>query len=420
MTDGPARPTPPPAALPAGAKDALPVEAQELRAVEAALRGRFAAYGYREVMTPVLEFADVIDRAQEEGLRDAFRLFDDHGRVLVLRPDLTIPVTRLVATRMADHPGPVRVSYLARAFRPPAPGRPRASEQRQAGIELVGEGGPGADAEALALLVDSLRAAGVAGLRVGVGDVSLTAAVMDGLGLEPGVRERMRAALGARNFVEWRRLAGEAGATGPGASLLRRLPNLRGGRELLDEIAGAVPGASGACERLATTLALLQGHGAADAVGLDLGVLREWRYYSGVVFEAYVPGAGAPVAMGGRYDGLAARFGRARPGVGFAIALDLLHQALVAADGDPPPPRVGMVLVGGLDDDAAAAAAAREAGLTVVALPAGARDAEGLAAADNWRWVARGAPRGGFTVLDRLTGRSSEHERLAEVLRSPA
>ena len=98
----------PPGALPAGGKDVLAVEAQELRAVEAALRDRFTRYGYREVMTPVLEFAEVIDRAQEGGLREAFRLFDDHGRVLVLSPDLTIPVARLVATRMADHPGPVR------------------------------------------------------------------------------------------------------------------------------------------------------------------------------------------------------------------------------------------------------------------------------------------------------------------------
>ena len=160
---------PPPAALPAGGKDVLAVEAQELRAIEGALRGRFGAFGYREVMTPVLEFAEVIDRAQEGGLREAFRLFDDAGRVLVLRPDLTIPVARLVATRMADHPGPVRVSYLARAFRPPPAGRPRPSEERQAGVELVGADGPGADAEALALLVESLRAAGLAASAWGWG-----------------------------------------------------------------------------------------------------------------------------------------------------------------------------------------------------------------------------------------------------------
>src|SRR5262249_18050808 len=105
------------APLPAGARDVLPVEGEELAAIEGALRSAFPSFGYREVRTPVLEFADVMDRAQEGGLGGrAFRLFDDHGEVLVLRPDLTIPVARLVAGRLREHPGPVRVSYVAQAL----------------------------------------------------------------------------------------------------------------------------------------------------------------------------------------------------------------------------------------------------------------------------------------------------------------
>ena len=406
---------PAPAAMPAGAKDVLAVEAAELRQVETALRAAFGAFGYREVMTPVLEFAEVIDRAQEGGLRDAFRLFDAEGRVLVLRPDITIPIARLVATRMADHPGPVRVSYVARVFRPPAPGRPRASEQRQAGVELVGEGGPGGDAETIALLVQSLRATDLAGLRVGVGDVSLTRAVIDGLGIGPAERAALNGALAARNFVEWRRLARAARPDGTAADLLRDLPSLRGGRELLERIAGEVPSARAACDRLGRVLDLLDAHGAGDAVILDLGILRDWPYYSGVVVEAFAPGVGAPIAVGGRYDDLAARFGRARPAVGFAITLDLLHQALIAADGKDAAPRPGVVLVGALDDDPAVAAQVRAAGVPVIALPDAGVDAEALAAADGWRWVARPSPEG-YTVLDRVTGESRAHGRLSEAV----
>ena len=409
----------PPAALPDGAKDVLAVEARELRAVESALRERFGRFGYREVMTPVLEFAEVIDRAQEGGLREAFRLFDDHGRVLVLRPDLTIPVARLVATRMADHPGPVRVFYLARAFRPPPAGRPRASEQRQAGVELVGANGPGADAEVLALLVESLRAAGLDGLRIGVADVSLTAAVLDGLGVAPDARAALGTALGARNLVEWRRLA-RAALSGPGADLLAGLPGRRGGAEALEEIAARVPAAGDACARLRAMLALVAEHGAGDAVVIDLGVLRDWPYYSGVVFEAYAPGVGEPIAMGGRYDGLAGRFGRSRPAVGFAVTLDLLHRALTGAEAGPAPPRDGLVLVGGLDDDPRGAAAARRRGLPVVALAASDGDrAERLAEADGWRFVAR-REGPGYSVLDRATGRRTSCARLEEALPSTA
>jgi ATP phosphoribosyltransferase regulatory subunit len=252
-----------PGALPAGGKDVLAVEAEELRAVEAALRERFGRYGYREVMTPVLEFEEVIDRAQEGGLREAFRLFDDGGRVLVLRPDLTIPVARLVATRMAEHPGPVRAFYLARAFRPPPPGRPRPSEQRQAGVELVGANGPGADAEAVALLADSLAATGLAGLCIGVADVSLTGAVIDGAVPDPDARAALRAALAARDHAGWRRLARQA-ASGERGELLARLPAVRGGAEALDEIGERVPDALAACERMARVLALAAEAGAGD------------------------------------------------------------------------------------------------------------------------------------------------------------
>ena len=408
-----------PAALPAGGKDVLAVEAQELRAVEAALRERFTRYGYREVMTPVLEFAEVIDRAQEGGLRDAFRLFDDHGRVLVLRPDLTIPVARLVATRMADHPGPVRAFYLARAFRPPPAGRPRASEQRQAGVELVGANGPGADAEAIALLADSLAATGLEGLRIGVADVSLTAAVLEAVVPEPAARAGLSAALAARDFAGWRRLARQAGA-GDQTPLLERLPGLRGGAEVLDQVGAGVPAAGAACERLRRMLALVAEHGAGDAVVIDLGVMRDWPYYSGVVYEAYAPGVGEPVAMGGRYDGLAGRFGRPRPAIGFAIALDALHRALMVAGAAAAPPREGVVLVGGLDEDPAGAAEARRAGFAVIALAASDDPrAEALAEADGWRYVAR-REGGGYTVLDRATGERRSGARLREALPSPA
>jgi ATP phosphoribosyltransferase regulatory subunit len=408
---------PAPATLPAGAKDVLPVEAEELRDLEGRIRAVSAGFGYREVMTPVLELAEVLDRAQEGGVGAAFRLFDDHGRVLVLRPDLTIPVARLVATRLADHPGPVRVAYVARVFRPPPPGRAQAAEERQAGAELVGAGGPGADAEVIALLVAALADAGLADGRVAVGDVSVTGAVLDGLDVEESRRERLRAAARARNLVAWRRAVRELDLAEPGRTLLAELPSLRGGGEVLERVATAVPAAEAACRRLARLLELLADHAAGGAVMIDLGVLRDWAYYSGVVFEAYAPQVGAPVAMGGRYDGMAGRFGRARPAVGFTITLDRLHRAVVGPRATAPT-RAGVVLVGGMDDDLAAARAVRAAGLPVVALPAGDERAERLAEADGWRWVAARAG-DGYRVLDRLSGQSFACAELEEALPSP-
>jgi len=407
------------AALPTGTRDVLPVEAAELGEIEDALCDAFASFGYRRVATPALELAGVLDRAQEGGLGDAYRLFDERGRVLALRPDLTIPAARLIATRMADHPGPVRVSYVASAFRPPTPGRAEAAEQRQAGVELVGADGPAADAEAIAVLAAGLGATGLSGFRVGLGSVELIGAVLGALAVPEEAEARLWAALRARDHVAWRAAAGAAGVGGDAGGLLAALPGMRGGVEVLERVSAAAPGAAPAAGRLRRTLELLDRHGGRDEVVVDLGVMRDWPYYSGVVIEAYAPGVGAPVAMGGRYDGLAARFGRPRPAVGVAIALEALHRGVAAGRADEGGLRDGVVLVGGMDDAVEAARATREAGIPVVALPSGSEEAEGLAAAERWRFVAR-ADGAGYAVHDVARDERFTCRRLAEGLASRA
>ena len=388
-----------PVPLPAGVRDVLPVEAAELRALGHALAGAFASFGYREVMTPLIELADVLDRAEEEGVGRAYRLFDDEGRVLVLRPDLTIPIARLVATRMADHPDPVRVSYNARAVRPPVHGKIEGAEQRQAGIELVGAAGPEADGEVIAALSRALAAAGVPDARVAVGSVAVVSAVLAGAGADDVTRDALWEALRGRSVVDWRRAASGLPLEGDAAAVIADLPALRGGVEVLDAIAAAVPSASDECDRLRAVVDVVVRHGVAAPM-IDMGVVRDWAYYSGVVIEAYAAGAMAPVAVGGRYDGLGARFGRDRAAVGVAVALDLLHHAVGrgAEQAD-----TGMVLVGGSDDLIAEATALRAQGVEVVGVPARYEQADALALADGRRFVVRRMG-DGWSVRDVISG----------------
>jgi ATP phosphoribosyltransferase regulatory subunit len=419
-TEGAALPGRPRDPLPTGARDVLPVEAGELRAAEDALRRAFRRYGYREVRTPVLEFAQAVDRAAAEGATaQAYRLFDPDGRVLVMRPDLTIPVARLIATRLTDHPGPLRVSYTGPAFRLPRPGRAEPSEHRQAGVELVGEAGPAADAEIVALLAEALAEAGLRGFRIGVGDVSLTAAVLRGLAVPEAEAARLRAAVGARDLVAWRAIAGALDLPEAERGLLAALPGMRGGAEVPARVAETVPAAGEACDRLVRTLELLAGAGVADRVLVDLGILRDWPYYSGLVVEAYAPGVGEPVAKGGRYDGLGGAFGAPRPAVGVAIELDGLHRALAAAEAVATGPVAGVVLVGGLDAERPAAEALRRRGLPVVALAGGDRRADEVARIEGWRFVAW---RDGdaYRVRDRASGADVTCARLEEAIPSPS
>lgn len=388
-----------PVPLPVGVRDVLPVEAMELGALRSALGATFSAFGYREVMTPLIEFADVLARAEEEGVGRAYRLFDDDGRVLVLRPDLTIPIARLIATRMADHPGPVRVTYTARVIRPPAHGTAESAEQRQTGIELVGDGGPGDDAEVIAALSAGLAATGLADVRIAIGSVALVEAILSAAEVTEDDRVALWGALRGRSIVDWRNVCASLDVGGDIGLLLEALPVLRGGTEVLDRIAAAAPDTASETDRIRRTLALIEAQGVAPPM-IDLGVVRDWSYYSGIVIEAYAGGVAVPVAVGGRYDGLAARFGRSRPAVGVAVILDLLHHAVGRYRPTPP---VGVVVVGGDDDAVDAAASLRRTGVCVVAVPAGHPDPEGLARMDDRRFVARHVD-GAWNVDDLILG----------------
>ena len=300
---------------PSGTRDVLPDEMRELRAIEAAVRGVFDAHGYGEVTTPALEYEDVLTRGDAAAADPAYKLFDEHGNVLVLRSDMTIPTARVVATRYATAEPPLRFCYVAAAYRAVRPQRGQQREMLQAGIELVGAPGPDGTAEALTVLCESLAAAGLENYRVGLGDASLYPRLLDRVGVPDGARAQILHELVTRDFVG---LAREVERFGD-ADLVR-VPQLRGGAEVLDE----VPEAAG----LRAVLDLVA-PAAAERVIFDLGLTRDLGYYTGAVFEVYDAGLGAPLGGGGRYDDLLGRFGRDLPACGWALNVERLHLARV-------------------------------------------------------------------------------------------
>ncbi len=186
--------------IPSGTRDVLPDEMRELRAMTDRVRAVFEAAGYGEVATPALEYEGTFARSDMAGSRPAYRVFDEQGNVLVLRPDMTVPIARLVATRYAGAQPPLRFSYFAHAYRGVRPQRGQSREFLQAGVELIGSPGPEGTAEALAVLCASLDAAGLETYRVGLGDASLYPFLLDALGVAPERSERILAELGARRL----------------------------------------------------------------------------------------------------------------------------------------------------------------------------------------------------------------------------
>lgn len=393
--------------IPEGMHDVLPPETAELRAIENALSRRFAAYGYGEVRTPWLEFAETLEAAEDDTLEAGYRLYDQQGHELMLRTDMTVPVARLAASRYRDGPLPLRFFYIAPSIRPWGPQRSQDGEFEQAGAELLGLSSVTADAECVTLLCDALAGLGLKDYRVSLGTVAFYTALVDALGLPAEDRETFLEALAVKDYPLLESIADNANADEDALKALWRTLELSGTRDGLSQARklATSDAMEDAIQHLVEVRDLVGDAGFGDAVTFDFGLFQDLTYYSGVIFEAYAPGVGLPLASGGRYDGLLERFDWDIPAVGFAISLDRLHDALAEAGVAPAAAPACLTFVGGLEHPEQAMDL-RRAGWAVCALRDGATPrarpwlvregnsyslelAEGTAATGSWKDVLR-------------------------------
>ena len=368
-----------------GTRDILPPESTRLLDVQAKILAHFRMHGFREVVTPVLEYSEVVE---EPRLRDAsIKLFDPDNQTVLLRPEMTTPIARLVAQRLRGARLPHKLSYALPVYRRASVGRGQSAEFHQAGIEVVGSGSPGEDAGAISLLVEALEGAGLrapSDFAVVLGQT----AFYEGYLREraPGTAPMLLAALAAKDLVRVDELS--ASLPEEVAAGVRAIPRLVGPASdgsVLEE-AGRYAAEAGeaavALENLRGILAHLDAHGRLGAVMLDLGLVGRHNYYTGAVYEVYAAGLGFTVANGGRYDNLLKRFGEPLPATGFAISLERLISVL--PDEAPTPL---LVLVGEGVEATRAADALRSAGVPVLRL---AEDLPMESAAEYARSVAAG------------------------------
>jgi ATP phosphoribosyltransferase regulatory subunit len=314
--------------IPSGTRDVLPDEMGELRAMTDRIRAVFADAGYGEVYTPALEYEQTFQRANIGGARPAYRVFDEHGSVLVLRPDMTVPIARVVATRYAHVEPPLRFCYVAHAYRGVRPQRGQSRELLQAGVELIGVPGPAGTAEVLKVLCAALDAAGLDSYRVGLGDAALYPSLLEAFGVEADRRELILTELAAGDFVGVDREIRALDLAAAETDLLLRLAHTRGGPEVLEGLEGALHDALRGMREVHELL----GPGVADRIIFDLGLVRSLGYYTGPLFQVYDPAYGVPLGGGGRYDELLATFGRPLPAVGFALNVERVHIALTGEE----------------------------------------------------------------------------------------
>ncbi len=309
--------------LPRGARIYLPDEAVRKRHVERGLFDVFRRWGYREIVTPTFEYADVLatgtDLAVQENM---FKLVDrETGRMLALRADITPQIARVVATRLRDEPKPLRLGYVTNVFRYDEPRVSHYREFYQAGVELIGLEKPEAEVEIVAMTIEGLRALGLDRFQLDLGHPDFFRGLLEEVKTDPARQQELREALARKDVGTLERVVGEIAPPAHVGDALCALPTLFGHAAVLEQAAVHARNerSARALANLSEVYRLLTIYGLADAVLLDLGGVRGFDYYSGTYFEAYVAGFGASVAGGGRYDHMLGRFGYECPAVGFAF-----------------------------------------------------------------------------------------------------
>ena len=311
--------------LPKGTQDHLPDDCYSRRVVEGKLMDCFKFYGYSEIETPILERYELFDSGVGKvELNKLFKVTDVDGDLLILRPDITMPISRIVCTKLQ---GSQRLCYLGKSFSAlETEGKLR--EFTQAGVEIMGAKSDNIDVEVVMLAIKSLLAVGLDDFQIELGNVGFFKGLLDAYNVDEDDRDILINCIESKNGIKLYSLSGEMNKNM--LDTLARLPMLFGGEEILQEAQAMCLNAQmkEAVDNLKAVYAGIKSMGYEKYVTFDMSSVGKMKYYSGMVMRGIIKNLGRPILSGGRYDKLCDAFGKSVPAVGFAIAIGYLTRAL--------------------------------------------------------------------------------------------
>ncbi|MEM0006958.1 MAG: histidine--tRNA ligase [Candidatus Bathyarchaeia archaeon] len=318
-----------------GMRDFLPEEAKIMRFIEEKARKTAKLYGYREIITPVVESYELVAAKAGEEVRARMYAFEDlGGRKVALRPEFTASVARLVATTMRNEPKPLRLFCVGSLYRYDEPQKGRFREFWQSNFELMGSEKPEADAEVLLLTNTLMKSVGLRNHTFKVGHVGVLRGILSHEGLEEETQNRVMQLMDKKQYEEALGIVKKAGASDKCLKTLRRLVDLKGSNtaSILDEMEKLVKDYENALKAVRNLREILELVGKSEKeldIIVDAGFARGLEYYTGMIFEVYVPELDIALAGGGRYDKLVELFGgEPTPAVGVAHGIDRIMLAM--------------------------------------------------------------------------------------------
>lgn len=315
---------------PLGMRDTLPLVYETKQTVRNQMQKTIQKWGYQFLETPALEYYETVGQASAILDQQLFKLLDQQGHTLVMRPDMTAPIARVAATKLRQQ-APIRLAYLANVYRAQQREGGRPAEFEQIGVECIGSSSVSTDAELIALLVESLKCAGLEDFQISLGHIGFVQNVFLKV---LGTKERAavcRKFLYEKNYVGYREHVRSLPLSSIDKGVLLQLLDLRGGNDVIQKVSEMVEENSLESKALQELIDLWQGlndFGIEPYITFDLTLVSHMSYYTGILFEVYASHIGFPLGSGGRYDNFLEKFEWKTPATGFAIRIDRLMEAL--------------------------------------------------------------------------------------------
>lgn len=342
-----------PASIPQGTRTYLFEEASHKRYIEQTIHAVLRARGFQEIVTTQIEYYESAITGLSEAERNRLIRFTegDSGRIMSLRADITSQVARSAATHLAKRPMPLKLCYSGPVFRRARKGKGEQYVLHQSGLEILGHAGPEADVEAIFGIVSALKKVTLEKFSFSIGHAGVVAAFLEGLDIAD--MESLKLALGKKDKGALKKILGENKISGKKADNIIALTELYGSKETLEKASKLCEseGSKKALENLEAIYGALESAGLAEQVNIDLGEMRGFGYYTGMVMELY-SGSGMVIGRGGRYDNLVKRFGLDIPAIGFAFDIDQMIEAIHKESNAPVWQVSDMLLLGGDEETA--------------------------------------------------------------------
>lgn len=313
--------------IPEGMKDILFEESNIKLNIENQLRKVYKYSGFSEIISPTLEFYDVFNsNIQTIPQEKMYKFFDSSGRILVLRPDMTTPIGRITGTKMKGCTYPLKLCYTANIFRVNEKLNGKLGEITQSGIEIIGTKAIKSDVDSIVTAINALLGLGIKNFKIELGEAGFFQALTENMRIKEENLKELKQIIRNKNYMALKKFLDEISwkYSKRDFKIIENLPKLFGGIETIEKakILTKNEKALKSLDDIYKIYKSIEDIGLGAYISIDLGMVQNIDYYTGIIFKAYVEEIGDSILSGGRYDNLIQHFGMELPATGFAINVD--------------------------------------------------------------------------------------------------